>query len=582
MYETTPELIWWNGQIVPWDFARVHVASEVATRGINLFEGIRAYWQPAIARHALVYKHRHMHRLRQSARMARFPQVAVADEIDALDSGCDALLKALDHVGHDVYLRPTVYIDTGRYGYRDGEVVLGSYISGYQADSVAGQGMRCIVSSWRRTPEASISPLIKVGAAYQAFRLPRIEAECADVDEAILLNHRDTVAETGGAAVFLVCGGQVITPPLADGVLDGITRTAVMKLAADHGYRVIERSIPRSQLYAADEIFLAGTLDEIRPVVSVDGIPVGAGVEGVVSSVLREAYVASCRGYAAPVSDDMLHPVLPARLAADTDCIPPSRWTFPIHTGERLVRSSTASVALSAAARLRPSCVLFDIGLTFIHPSGKVLSEEIRGIRPDYPATALHELVGAFVLATEARHLPVPVKLDGEQKVARMLGHYLQLNPYEGELLWRRLMTRHDLYSELDPDALTTIAGLRDQGLMVGAVSNSDGTLVDELRHFGLHDQFDIIIDSGVVGAEKPEQRIFKHALAELNITGEQCCFVGDGPVNDLIGANLSGISMVVLYDRYGVYGHIPALARIRELRELLPMLASPSGAIGN
>jgi HAD superfamily hydrolase (TIGR01509 family) len=416
-----------------------------------------------------------------------------------------------------------------------------------------------------------VSPLIKVGAAYQAFRLPRIEASVAGADEAIVLNHRDTVAETGGAAVFIVRGGHIITAPLADGVLDGITRAAVIAVAAEHGHMVLERSIPRSELYAADEIFLAGTLDEIRPVVSVDEIPVSDGSEGPISRTIREAYLAACRGEAPPLSDGMLHTIAVAD-PADSGAASLSRWAFSVCTGERLPLPSTASTAVALP---RPHCVLFDIGLTFIHPSGKVLAEEIAAVRPGYPRTADHELVGAFVLATEARHLSHPADMDGEHKVARMLGHYLQLSPCEADLLWSRLMARRDLYSELDPDAISTLTQLREQGIAVGVVSNSDGTLIEELTHFGLREKFDVVIDSTVVGVQKPSQRIFEHALAALGVTPRQCWFVGDGPVNDLIGAQLAGVPWTILYDRYRVYGHVPAPTRICELRELVPMLAA-------
>jgi branched-chain amino acid aminotransferase len=308
MYERNPELIWWNGKITAWGDARVHVTSEVATRGTNVFEGVRAYWRPADRRHAVVHLHRHLTRLEQSARLIRFPADDSAALVKELRDGVPALIRALDHHG-DLYLRPTLYIDEGRYGWQPGRVKLGAYIAGYPTGPRPAAPMSCIVSSWRRTPDLAVSPLVKVGAAYQTFRLPRIEAAMAGADEAILLNLNDTVAETGGAAVFLVRGGTAITPPLADGVLDGITRAVVIDLLRSRlNTPVVERSVLRTELYTADEVFVCGTLDEIRIVGSIDGMPVGAG-PGPVGAAVRRLYLDICTGKEDPPDQEMLYSV---------------------------------------------------------------------------------------------------------------------------------------------------------------------------------------------------------------------------------------------------------------------------------
>ncbi|MES0833717.1 MULTISPECIES: aminotransferase class IV [Nocardiopsidaceae] len=308
MYEKAPETIWWNGSLVPWDRARVHVTSEVAMRGTNVFEGLRAYWQPESEQHVVVHLHRHLARLAQSARLIRLPQAESAESVARLLDGVPELIRALRHRG-DLYLRPTLYIDEGRYGWRSGQVKLGCYIAGYPTDPRVDRPMSCVVSSWRRSPDLAVSPLAKVGAAYQAFRLPRIEAAMAGADEAILLNTNDTVAETGGAAVFLVRGDTVVTPPLADGVLDGITRGIVIDLLRSRwGMKVVERSVPRSELYVADEVFVCGTLDEVRIVSSVDAVPIGGGTWPVAEGV-RALYLDICAGQQDPVDPAMLHTV---------------------------------------------------------------------------------------------------------------------------------------------------------------------------------------------------------------------------------------------------------------------------------
>ncbi|MFJ9085808.1 aminotransferase class IV [Streptomyces sp. NPDC102384] len=311
MYEKTPELIWWNGEIVPWQEATVHVTSEVAMRGANVFEGVRAYWQPSNGHHAMLYWDRHLDRLRQSARLLRFPAADAESHIARMYDGAASFVRALNQQ-EDLYLRPTLYIDEGRYGWKQGQVRLGSYIAAYPTGPSPSETVACIVSSWRRTPDPSISPLIKVGAAYLAFRLPRIEAQQAGADEAILLNTNDTVAETGGAAVFLVRDGVAVTPPLADGVLDSITRrTVIHLLRSSLDIPVIERSIPRTELYTADEAFLCGTLDEVRSISSIDDLPIGSG-QRLVGQAVRNLYLAMCSGTEEPLDAQMLTPVKPA------------------------------------------------------------------------------------------------------------------------------------------------------------------------------------------------------------------------------------------------------------------------------
>ena len=310
MYEREPETIWWNGDLVPWGEARVHVASEVATRGANVFEGVRAYRQAGGGPSALVHPARHFARLARSARLLRFPPEQASAHLARMRDGIGELVRA-HRPDENLYLRPTLYIERGRYGWRSADTELGSYIAGYPIGARSDEPLACIVSSWRRGGDLALSPLVKAGAAYQAFRLPRIEAAQAGADEAILLNHADTVAETGGAAVFIVRDAAAVTPPLADGVLDGITRGVVIELLRELGVRVIERSIPRTELYAAEEAFLCGTLDEVRAIGSIDGIELGRA-PGPVTGAVRGAYLDACTGQRPAPGAEMLVAVAPA------------------------------------------------------------------------------------------------------------------------------------------------------------------------------------------------------------------------------------------------------------------------------
>ncbi|RMI28453.1 aminotransferase class IV [Nocardia stercoris] len=300
MYETEPQSIWWNGAITDWGRARVHVASETALRGLNVFEGIRAYWRPDEQRWAVIELAAHLQRLTESARLMNIP--VDSGLVERMAGGIVALLAGSAVRGADLYLRPTVYVNAGRYSGSADETEAGEFVACHSADPTTAESIRCIVSSWRRIPDEAMPTRAKTGAAYTAFRNARIEAIQADADEAILLSTRGVVAETPGAAVFAVIEGQLTTPPLSDGLLAGITRAAVMRIAErELGGPVVERSLTADDLAGADEVFLAGTLDEIKVVNCIDGrrIP-----DCSVGEKFRGLYLAMCRGIAEPLHDE--------------------------------------------------------------------------------------------------------------------------------------------------------------------------------------------------------------------------------------------------------------------------------------
>lgn len=286
-----PPLLWFNGSVVPWDAGVVHVWSEYAQRGASVFEGVRAYWAPGEERLYGVAVDEHLRRLDRSARLSRFPGYAGPDTFRrAIDELTDALgLRA------DAYLRPTVYIAHGRYGYRPDEVEMGAFVVGFPVGPPP-RSVSCAVSSWRRVPDTAFPPLVKSGAAYQTLRLPIIEARQRGFDDVILLNDRGLVAEASGAVVFLVTDGEVTTPPVSAGNLDSITgRYLTELLARDFGRTVRVRDVSRTELHLADEVFLAGTLAEVQPVVRIDDLAVGDGTPGPLTSALRERYGRYCR-----------------------------------------------------------------------------------------------------------------------------------------------------------------------------------------------------------------------------------------------------------------------------------------------
>jgi HAD superfamily hydrolase (TIGR01509 family) len=255
------------------------------------------------------------------------------------------------------------------------------------------------------------------------------------------------------------------------------------------------------------------------------------------------------------------------------------RWDFPWHYAPpaRPLGQSTPLAPLPPAGVVTPTAVLFDIGLTFIHPCGDIMLADTIAEAPDFDAPAHH--LAALLLAAEARHLPLPHDADGDTKVALAWGALLGLAPEQARGVWRRMMARQDLYCELDPDAEDVLQGLRGLGIRVAAVSNSDGTLRPELRHFGLDRYFDAVVDSTAVSAEKPAPAIYRVAVDALGVAADTCWFVGDGLVNDVLGARRAGVGCSVLYDRLGLYTHLPAVARIGRLTHLLRWLDSGSAA---
>jgi putative hydrolase of the HAD superfamily len=216
-----------------------------------------------------------------------------------------------------------------------------------------------------------------------------------------------------------------------------------------------------------------------------------------------------------------------------------------------------------------------------VHPNGGVMLEELRRELPQAQA-AEEELVAALLLAAEARHLPFP-RGEGDARVAATWGMLLGLPPDVAQRAWARAIARHDLYDRLDPEAEALLDGLRARGALIAAVSNSDGTLGAELVRFGLRDRFDAVVDSTLVGVEKPNRLIYEEGCKALGLAPAECWFLGDGLVNDVIGPQGAEVALGVLYDRLDLYSHLTGIARVRRLRDFLDLVdgTEPLVAIG-
>ena len=289
----TPDHIWFDGAVRPWAYARVHVWTEVVQRAASVFEGLRGYWSAAESRHYFVKVDEHVDRLAESAKVVRIPRTMTREEV------VGALCDLTTRLGYreDVYARPTLYLERGRYTVGGTAQDTGFFLPLFPAprEKSIAEGISCQVSSWIRSDDTAAPPRIKAAANYYNLRMARLEAATHGYDEAILLNRAGHVAETAGASVFVVRRGQVATPHTSESILESITRRCAIELLAEQGVAVTERAVDRTELYVGDEVFLTGTLCEITPVVSVDGMRIGSGKPGPVTEALQAAYYEACQ-----------------------------------------------------------------------------------------------------------------------------------------------------------------------------------------------------------------------------------------------------------------------------------------------
>lgn len=291
---TPTRFIWLDGDLVPWDEAKIHVLSHGLHYGSGVFEGIRVYATddgPAGFRLG-----DHMRRLVRSARAYRIPLSRSADELVA---AARDLVRAngLD----SCYLRPIVFYGAGSIGLNPAGAPVHAVIAAFQWGAYLGtagveRGVRVRVSSWRRIDHQSFIPTAKGAGQYLNSVLAKQEALAAGYDEALMLNVQGEVAEGSGENLFVVRSGAVCTPPVAAGILDGITRDSVMRLLADEGIPVAEGDLVRPDLYAADEAFFTGTAAEITPIREIDDRPVGTGDPGPITRWVQDTYAAAVRG----------------------------------------------------------------------------------------------------------------------------------------------------------------------------------------------------------------------------------------------------------------------------------------------
>jgi branched-chain amino acid aminotransferase len=286
--------IWHNGRFIPFDDARIHVLSHVVSYGSAVFEGIRCYQTsrgPAIFRLP-----EHVRRLINSAKIYRMaPEFAR----ETLEQACVHVIRE-NHLAA-AYLRPLVLRGYGSLGVLPGENPIEVYIAAYEWGRYLGgdaleQGVDVCISSWRRMAPDTLPAMAKAAANYMNSQLIKMEAVTNGYSEGIALDMQGFISEGSGENLFLVRDGELVTPPLSNSVLPGITRESIVTIAADLGIPCRVEPIPREAVYVADEMFFCGTAVEVTPIRSVDRVPVGAGKRGPITEAIQRRFFAIVTG----------------------------------------------------------------------------------------------------------------------------------------------------------------------------------------------------------------------------------------------------------------------------------------------
>lgn len=280
--------IWFNGEMVPWEEATVHVLTHALHYGSSVFEGLRAY--DTTAGPAIFRLRDHTRRLVESARIHRLESGYTEEEIDA---ACREVIRA--NGLRSAYIRPLVFRGFGDLALMKTSCPIEIAIAAFEWGPYLGQeaiemGIDVCVSSWHRPAPNTFPSMAKAGGNYLSSQLIGSEANRLGYAEGIALDHNNYVSEGSAENIFLVRDGVLYTPPIWCSILPGLTRDSVMVMARDLGYEVREEPLPREALYVADELFFTGTAAEVTPIRTVDGFVVGSGRRGPVTTVLQRAF----------------------------------------------------------------------------------------------------------------------------------------------------------------------------------------------------------------------------------------------------------------------------------------------------
>ncbi|MFL2783589.1 MAG: branched-chain amino acid transaminase [Dehalococcoidia bacterium] len=289
-------LAYFKGKVVPIEDANVNVMTHALHYGTAVFEGIRGNWNPSEEKLFIFRIREHYERLLQGCQMLMLDIPYTADEL------CDITIDLVKQCGYkqDLYIRPLAY--------KSEELVANLKLQEISSDFTlimvpfgeyleTDGALKCCTSSWRRVDDTNVPPRLKISGTYVNGILAKTEATLAGFDEAIMLTQDGFVSEGSGENLFMINDGVIITPPVSDNNLTGITRDSAMEIAnRELGIEVIEARIRRSELYFADEVFLTGTAAHIQGVGTLDNRKIGSGESGPITSKINEIYQMAIRG----------------------------------------------------------------------------------------------------------------------------------------------------------------------------------------------------------------------------------------------------------------------------------------------
>ena len=282
--------IWYNGKLVPWEKATVHVLAHALHYGSTVFEGVRAYATP---KGPVIFRLKdHTRRLFDSAKIYHMEIPYTPDQIN---SACKEIIN-VNNLTKGAYMRPFAFRSYGEIGVAPKvsppiDTVVAAFEWGaYLGAEGLENGIDVCVSSWQRLAPNTIPSLGKAAGNYLSSQLISMEAKRMGFAEGIGLGVDGSVSEGAGENLFVIRDRVIYTPGLSNSILQGITRDTVITLARAHGFEVREQAIPREFLYLADEMFLTGTAAEVTPVRSVDKITIGAGKRGPITEAIQTAF----------------------------------------------------------------------------------------------------------------------------------------------------------------------------------------------------------------------------------------------------------------------------------------------------
>jgi branched-chain amino acid aminotransferase len=285
---------YFEGRFVPLREANVNIMTHAFMYGTATFEGIRGYWNEERGTLFGLFLREHVERIRQSCRILLIDPIPTVDEL----TGLIVETVRRNNFREDVYIRPSFYKSTRAIGVRlhrlEHQLYILSIPFGNYIDTEAG--VRVMTSTWRRNADEALPARGKIVGGYVNMAFQKSEAELNGFDEAVVLTADGHVNEASAANLFVVRDGVCLTPPVSDDILEGVTRKAMLTLLADEGIPTQIRSIDRSELYIADEMFLCGTGVQVSPVIEIDHRKIGSGAVGPIGRLVKDRYFDAVRG----------------------------------------------------------------------------------------------------------------------------------------------------------------------------------------------------------------------------------------------------------------------------------------------